>query len=177
MVEHGHDDRTASGREVGITRVYPAIRTFGADAAVPLRWLTLKGEAAYFTSSSPRTDEYVLYVVQAERQTGEWLWVAGYVGEAVTSKRAALTFAPDRGAARSVIGRGSYTIDPNRSIAFEGAVRRNGDGGYAKGEYSQAYGQHWRATATATLIGGKATDFFGQYRRNSNLEIAVRYSF
>src|SRR5204863_6509371 len=75
----------ASGREIGIRRVYPAIRTFGADAAVPLRWLTLKGEAAYFTSSSPQTDEYVLYVVQVERQAGEWLWVAGYVGEAVTA--------------------------------------------------------------------------------------------
>ncbi len=36
-------------------------------AAVPTRWLTVKGEVAYFTSRSPGTDEYVLYVVQVER--------------------------------------------------------------------------------------------------------------
>ena len=56
---------------------YPPIRTYGADAAIPLRWFTLKTEAAYFTSSSATTDEYVLYVVQLERQTGEWLFVGG----------------------------------------------------------------------------------------------------
>ena len=33
-----------------LTRVYPQLRLYGGDAAVPLRWLTVKGEAAYFTS-------------------------------------------------------------------------------------------------------------------------------
>src|SRR5262249_19943950 len=32
--------------QVEITRTYPAIRTYGGDAAVPTRWFTLKGEAA-----------------------------------------------------------------------------------------------------------------------------------
>ena len=78
--------------------------SYGADAAMPTRWFTVKGEAAYFTSSSPATDEYVLYVVQLERQTGEWVFVGGYAGEAVTERRAALTFAPDRGLTRSIVG-------------------------------------------------------------------------
>jgi hypothetical protein len=162
---------------IEVTRVYPAIRSYGGDAAVPLRWLTIKGEASYFTSSTPGTDEYVLYVVQLERQTGEWLLVGGYAGEVVTNQRASLTFAPDRGLTRSVVGRASYTIDPARSVVFESAVRQNGAGAYAKVEYSQARGAHWRTTVTGTLIRGDPGDFLGQYRRNSHAVLALRYSF
>ncbi|PYR12772.1 MAG: hypothetical protein DMG00_08280 [Acidobacteria bacterium] len=157
--------------------IYPPIRMYGADAAAPTRWFTIKAEAAYFTSSSIAADEYILYVVQIERQTGEWLLVGGYAGEAVTEPRGSLTFAPDRGLTRSVVGRASYTLDVNRSIAFEGAFRQNGDGEYAKLEYSEARGQHWRATLTAVGIGGHADDFLGQYHRNSHFTATVRYSF
>ena len=157
--------------------MYPPIRMYGTDAAVPTRWFTIKGEAAYFTSPSIAADEYVLYVVQIERQTGEWVLVGGYAGEAVTERRASLTFAPDRGLTRSIVGRASYTLDVNRSIAFEGAFRQNGDGEYAKLEYSQARGQHWRTTLTAVGIAGHADDFLGQYHRNSHVTATVRYSF
>ena len=157
--------------------IYPPIRMYGADAAAPTRWFTIKAEAAYFTSSSIAADEYILYVVQIERQTGEWVLVGGYAGEAVTERRGSLTFAPDRGLTRSVVGRASYTLDVNRSIAFEGAFRQNGDGEYAKLEYSQARGQHWRATLTTVGIGGHADDFLGQYHRNSHFTATVRYSF
>jgi hypothetical protein len=116
-------------------------------------------------------------VVQLERQTGEWVLVGGYAGEVVTADRGALAFAPDRGMARSIVGRASYTIDPRRTLALEGAVRRAGDGVYAKAEYSEARGQHWRATIGAVVIGGHADDFLGQYRRNSHVSLALRYSF
>ena len=160
-----------------IFKRYPTLRMYGIDAAVPTVWFTVKGEAAYFTTSTPATDEYVLYVLQLERQTGEWLLVGGYAGEAVTHSGGAATFAPDRGLTRSIVARASYTIDPNRSAAFEAAVRQNGRGVYVKGEYSQAHGQHWRTTITAALIRGDADDFLGQYRRNSHLAAALRYSF
>ena len=163
--------------EVGIAKVYPNRRAYGVDVAVPTGWLTIKGEAAYSTSTTPATDDYVLYVVQLERQTGEWMFVGGYAGEVVTERRAQLTFAPDRGLTKSVVGRASYTIDANRSTAFETAIRQNGDGAYVKGEYSQARGQHWRGTVTGVLIRGDAADFLGQYRRNSNVTLSVRYSF
>jgi hypothetical protein len=163
--------------EVDLTRVYPAIRSYGADTAVPTRWFTIKAETAYVTSTSPSTDEFVLYVLQLERQTGEWQLVGGYAGEVVTQRRTVLTFAPDRGLTRSLVGRASYTIDPNRSVAFEGAVRQSGDGAYTKIEYSQARGQHWRATIGGTLIRGKPGDFLGQYRRNSHVSVTLRYSF
>jgi len=163
--------------EIDVARVYPAIRSYGADAAVPLGRLTIKSEVAYFTSRTAASDEYLLYVVQLERQQGEWLFVGGYVGEIVTARRASATFAPDRGVARSIVGRASYAIDPNRSVALEGVVRQNGGGTYTKVEYSQAGGQHWRTTMTATLIRGEPDDFLGQYRRNSHLRLALRYSF
>ena len=144
---------------------------------MPMRWFTVKGEMAYVTSSSPATDEYVLYVVQVERQTGEWVFVGGYAGEAVTDRRAGLTFAPDRGMTKSVVGRASYTIDPNRSVAFETAIRQNLNGAYGRAEYSQAHGQHWRVTIAGVLIGGEPDDFLGQYRRNSHGSLVLRYSF
>jgi hypothetical protein len=160
-----------------ITRTYPSIRTYGGDAAIPTRWFTLKGEAAYFTTTSPATDEYALYVVQIERQTGEWVIVAGYAGEAVTKRRSTLDFAPDRGLTRSIVARASYTIGPTRSVAFESAVRQNGDGLYAKAEYSQARGAHWRGTISGIVFAGDANDFLGQYSHNSHLRAALRYSF
>ena len=80
-----------------ITRVFPPIRSYGADAAVPLSWLTLKAEAAYFTSPSPATDEYVLFVVRLEKQRGEWVFLGGYVGEISILERAPLSFDPNRG--------------------------------------------------------------------------------
>jgi hypothetical protein len=162
---------------VSVTQTFPAIRAYGGDAALPTRWFTLKGEAAYFTSTSPVTDEYVLYVVQLERQTGEWVIVGGYAGEAVTVRRSAFEFAPDRGMSKSIVARASYTIDTARSAAFETAVHQNGDGVYAKAEYSQARGQHWRATVSGVAIAGNSADFLGQYRRNSHVKATLRYSF
>ncbi len=82
---------------IDLTRVYPRIWMAGADAAVPLSMLTLKGEAAFFGSSDQRTDQYVQYVVQLERQSGEWFFVGGYAGEIVTTSRTSDRFAPERG--------------------------------------------------------------------------------
>jgi hypothetical protein len=165
-----------------VTRVYPGIRTAGADLALPTPWFTLKAETAYFHASSTpadsvAVDDYVLYVVQLERQSGEWVFVGGYAGEVVTQSRGSITFAPDRGLSRALVARASYTLDPTRSVAFEGAVRQDGNGLYAKAEYSQAYGQHWRTTVAGVLIRGEDEDFLGQYHRNSNATLVLRYSF
>ncbi len=170
-------DGSASSLRVVVNRVYPEIRMYGGDVAMPTRWFTIKSEGAYVTSSSSLTDEYVFFVVQLERQTGEWVIVGGYAGEAVTKKRSMLDFAPDRGMARSIVARVSYTIDSARSVAVETAVRQNGDGVYGKLEYSRASGQHWRATVTGVAIAGHSDDFLGQYHRNSHLRAAIRYSF
>jgi hypothetical protein len=161
----------------GIAKTYPNLKSYGFDFAAPTGLLTVKAEAAYATSTTRNSDNYVLYVVQLERQTGEWMFVGGYAGEVVTERRALFTFAPDRGLTRSIVGRASYTIDANRSAAIETAVRQNGQGAYVKAEYSQARGQHWRATATGALIRGDEGDFLGQYRLNSHVTISLRYSF
>jgi hypothetical protein len=160
-----------------IRTVFPRMRMYGGDAAWPLKWLTVKGEIGYFTSTDPRADQYGEYVIQVERQKGEWFFVGGYAGEFVTRPGGAVSFAPDRGLTRSFLGRASYTIDPNRSVALQGALRQNGHGLWLEAEYSQAVGQHWRATVAGNLIRGEADDFFGQFRRNSHVSLALRYSF
>ncbi len=163
-----------------VTHTFPAMRMVGGDMAWPLRWFTLKAEAGYFWTTDPATDDYGIYVVQFERQAGEWLIVGGYAGEFVTVTRSNLPAqftAFDRGLAKTFLGRASYTIDVNRSLAFEGAVRQNGRGVWVKAEYSQTVGQHWRATARTDLIGGALDDFLGQYRRNSSVRLILRYSY
>jgi hypothetical protein len=162
---------------VDVERYYPQMRMYGGDAAIPLKGVTVKAEAAYFTSATRTEDEYALYVVQVERQAGEWFFIGGYAGQVVTEHRSIFDFAPDRGLTSAFLGRAGYTIDTNRSVALETAVRQNSKGVWAKLEYSQAFGAHWRATAAFTLICGDESDFLGQYRRNSHGMLALRYSF
>jgi hypothetical protein len=162
---------------VDVQQFFPQMRMYGGDAAIPFKAVTFKAEAAYFTSSTKQAEEYGLYVLQVERQAGEWFFIGGYAGEVVTEQRPGVEFAPDRGLARAFLGHAGYTIDTNRSVALETAVRQNGRGVWTKLEYTQAFGQHWRATAGYTLIAGDASDFLGQYRRNSHALLALRYSF
>jgi hypothetical protein len=160
-----------------VTRHYPAVRSYGADAVVPLSAFALKAESAWIESRDDDTDDYGLYVLQAERQQGEWLLIGGYVGEFVTTDRAAMTFAPDRGLARSLVGRASYTIDANRSLAIESVARTNGDGWYAKADYTHGIGGHWRVTLRVAAIRGALEDYLGQYRRNSFAATETRFSY
>jgi hypothetical protein len=168
---------TVSPAVFGTVRSYAPLRMEGADAAVPLPWFTVKGEAALLTTTSKTADDVVLYVIQIERQSGELSLVGGYAGEVVTNKRSTFTFSPDRGLAHAFLVRASYTIDGNRSATVEAAVRETGDGVWVNAEYSQARGAHWRTTLAATVIAGTSADFFGQYRRNSHVLATLRYSF
>jgi hypothetical protein len=169
--------RVSPSPAITLQRYYARMRMFGADVAVPLRWFTVKSEAAYFTSSTPTADEYALYVIQLERQMGEWVFVGGYAGEVVTRSRLPFDFAPDRGLAKTFLGRASYNLDANRTVALETAVRQNAAGMYAKLEYTQSVGDHWRWTVACTLLRGRDSDFLGQYHRNSNAQLILRYSF
>lgn len=145
---------------------------------VPTPWFLIKSEAAYFASPQKGVaDEYVLYVVQLERLAGEWVFVGGYAGEAVTSQVSAASFAPDRGLTRAFLMRAGYTLDARRSVSMEAAVRQNGDGVWVRGEYSHLLTSHWRATAGVTWIYGEASDFLGKYNRNSHASLTLRYSF
>jgi hypothetical protein len=166
-----------SASAIDFVRLYPALRLYGADAAVPVRWFTVKTEAAYYTSPDKQQDEYVIYVIQFERQIRELSLVAGYAGDAVTSRTPTLQFSPELGFARAILAHAQYTIDSNRSLAADLAVRQNGQGSWLRSAYSQTLGQHWRATAGVTWIRGDPSDFLGQYHRNSFALLALRYSF
>jgi hypothetical protein len=162
---------------IDFVRTYPELRLYGADAAVPLRWFTIKAEAAYYTSPDHQQDQYVIYVVQFERQIKELSLVAGYAGDAITARTPTLQFSPELGFARAILAHAQYAIDSNRSVAVDAAVRQNGAGSWLRAEYSQAFGQHWRATAGYSWIRGDDNDFLGQYHRNSFALLALRYSF
>lgn len=157
-------------------RNYPNLEMYGADVAWQLPLVTVKGEAGYFKTTTPGAQEYLLYVIQVERQIKEWSLVGGYAGNVLTNgPENPAQFAPDRGFARSIVGRAALTIDVNRSLAVETAIRTKGS--FVRFEYSQMLGGHWRVTPGIAWIRGEMTDFLGQYKRNSYASLAVRYSF
>lgn len=162
---------------VVLTRRFPRLRSLGGALAWPLPWLTLKTDAAYVWAPDRDADEYSLYVIQVERQRGELFLVAGYAGEVVGRSRGAVAFAPDRGLARAFFGKARYTIDPNREVSLEMAVRQTLEGVWLRGEYSHAVGAHWRATLGGGLVRGASDDFIGQFRRNSFLSASWRFNF
>ena len=110
---------------VTLQRYYPQLRLYGGDAAVPLKWVTIKGEAAYFNSPGVTgSGNYALYVIQLERQIKQWSLVGGYAGEAVERAPSnPLLFDPEQGFARSFVGRADWTIDARRSFSTEAVVR------------------------------------------------------
>jgi len=169
--------RQTSPTTLDFYRVYPALRSFGGDVAIPTQLATIKGEAAYLKSPTGSVQDYVLYVIEGERQFGEWMFDGGYTGEVVTREVPGARFGPDEGVAKSFIGRISYTLGPRRSFAIEGVVRQNGDGMYGRAEYSEAIGQHWRVTMSAVGLAGDETSFLGQFHHNSNGTIALRFSY
>jgi hypothetical protein len=160
-----------------VSRTHPEVRGWGADLAATVPGVTLKAEAAWLQARDRDADDYGLWVIQAERQQGEWLAIGGYVGEWVTAERGRLRFAADRGLARSVIGRASRGFDDNSTFAIEGVARQNGDGFYLKTEYSRPWRSGVRLTFQAVAIGGADDDFLGQYRRNSLGGARARWSF
>jgi hypothetical protein len=162
---------------VAVQQTYAPLRMGGGDAAVPLRWFTVKGEAAWLSTSSTTADDVVLYVVQLERQAGELSLVGGYAGEIVTERRSFFAFSPDRGLTRAFLGRAGYTLGPTQELALEAAVRQNLDGVWVKVQYSEALDAHVRWTLAGTVIGGDERDFIGQYHRNSHVLATLRYSF
>src|SRR5262249_7899762 len=76
----------ASGMSSTITfsRMYPSLRLYGGDFAVALAPFSLKGEAAYYTSPAKQQDEYLLYVLEVERQIRDLRLTFGYAGEVIT---------------------------------------------------------------------------------------------
>src|SRR5437763_1647786 len=129
---NGYDHLPLFGAElrvpVPVYRFYPQMRMYGGDAAIPFPYVTLKAEAGYFTSKTPQSDEYLLYVVQLERQSGEWSFIGGYAGQVITEHGASLTFSPTRGSTRAFVARAGDTIDTHRRASLETGVPQNGEG-------------------------------------------------
>jgi len=106
-------------------------------------------------------------VLEVERQAGAWLIVGGYAHEVVTERRSTVSFAMDRGLARSLFARAARGLDTSRSLTLEALVRQDGRGAWARAEYSHGWGPHWRTIVTGALIRGDESDFIGRYRLNS----------
>ena len=165
-----------------VQRFYPKILSYGTDAAIPLRWLTLKTEAALIDSretsvNAPRSDTYLLWVAQLERQIRQWVIAGGYAGQTVFTNRYPIYFDPERGLTKTVLAKAVYNASAPASLTFETAIRQNGQGTWSTVEYSRQLAVHWRLIGGITVIAGAHNDFLGEYRRNSFGVFKVRYSF
>ena len=166
-----------TGQTIDIRRRYAALRTYGADLVVPLSSVAFRAELAAFDAPDADANEYVLYVLQGERQWREWLFIAGYSGEKMTNDRNIAAFSADRGLAGALLVRASYNLGGDRSFIIEAIARHNGDGVYSKAEYSRIAARNLRVALRFVAISGKVTDFLGQYRLNSFTAGHIRYNF
>lgn len=165
-----------------VQRFYPKIRTIGTDAAIPLSWFTIKTEAAFFDSretsvNAPRSDTYLLWVAQLERQVKEWVIAGGYAGQTVFDYRYPFYFDPERGLTKTVLAKAVWNASAPTNLTIETAIRQNGAGTWSTVEYSRQVATHWRVIGGITVITGNRNDFLGEYRRNSFGVLKVRYSF
>jgi hypothetical protein len=172
-----NDHVDADASRVTFSRVYPALRLYGGDLTVPLSLFTFKAEGAYYTSATKNQDEYVLYLLQLERQIHELRIMFGYAGEVVTVQGDALQYPGERGFARGLISHVLYTLDSNRALTLDTFVRQNGASSLVMPAYSQSFHEHWRATFGFAWLRGEPSDFLGQYHRNSFARAELRYSF
>ncbi len=170
-------DWQASPARITVSRIYPKIRSYGGDFAASLKWFLAKAEAAWIQDLAPNSNDYLLYVVQAERHYREWLFIGGYAGEHIGAGPQRLHFDPDRGLAKSIVARAALTVSATQNLLFELVARQNAKGFYSKLEYSRSFGDHLRATVRFVLLRGTESDFIGQYRGNSFGSFTTRYSF
>ena len=97
---------TAPGGAFVLTRVYPRIRTYGADFAVPtsLAHVERRRPRTSCRRGAPSTTTLSTSLKSSGR-SGQWLLTGGYAGEIVKSDEAPLAFDPERSLARSIIAR------------------------------------------------------------------------
>ena len=168
-------DATAS--RLTYSRIYPSLRLYGGDLTVPLSLVTFKSEGAYYTSPAKNQDQYLLYLLQLERQMREVHVILGYAGEMVTARANVFQYLGERGFARGLILHVLYALDTNRAVTLETFVRQNGASSLVSPAFSQSFREHWRATVGIAWLRGEAGDFLGQYHRNSFARVELRYSF
>jgi len=162
---------------VTFSRMYPALRLYGVDFAIPLTSFAVKGEAAYYTSPGAQQDDYLLYVLEVEKQLKDLRITIGYAGEVVTAHSEALQYSAEEGFARAAIAHAQYVLDPNRTLTLDVFVRQDGRSSLLQPGYAQSFGGHWSATMSYVWLRGEENDFLGQYHRNSFAKAELRYSF
>ena len=167
---------TAPSR-ISYARLYPSLRLYGADITVPRSLFTFKAETAYYTSSTKNQDQYVLYLLELERQVREAHITFGYAGEIVTAHGNTLPYPGERGFARGLISHVLYNLDANRALTLDVFLRHNGASSIVSPAFSQSFANNWRATVGFTWLRGEPNDFLGQYHRNSFVNAELRYNF
>jgi hypothetical protein len=162
---------------IKLRRDYPKIRMVGGDFSRATPWVLLRGEAAWFTTTTPYTDDYVQYVVEAERTQGPVTFIAGYTGEKILEDRAKNRLALDRALAHLFLGRLHWNINARNDVKAEVLARRDADIFGIRSAYSRRLGEHWRISAGYTWLRGNPETAIGRYNVNSHATAGIRYSF
>ncbi len=162
---------------IKLRRDYPKTRMAGGDVSRSTPWVLLRGETAWFTSTTPYTDDYIQYVAEAERTQGPLTFIAGYTGEKILEDRAKNRLALDRALANLFLGRVYWNINARNDVKTELLVRRDGDVFGIKASYSRQFRERWRVTAGYAWLRGDPQTAIGRYNLNSHASVSVRYSF
>jgi hypothetical protein len=157
--------------------VYPRTRSLGGDFTVPWRGVVWKAEAAYSSTPTEYTDNFVTYVVQAERLREKWQLMVGYTGTNVVETRYNTGLSVDRAFSRAFTGRASWTPRPRNTFSGEWFLQQNGKGFIGRWLYSRSLGRSLRLTGGYIRIVGAEDELIGRYEKNSHITLQCRYSF
>lgn len=162
---------------IKLRRIYPRTHMAGGGVSSVVRGVVLRGEAAWFGSPTPYTDNYIQYAVEGERTQGRITAILGYAGEALTADRAKNRLAMDRALTDVFVGRVLCRVNDRNEVSGEYLIRRLGDGYGWKAAYTRHLGNNWSVTAGGVWIGGGVENIFGNYVHNSHVLLTLRYSF
>ncbi len=178
--------------QIDLARSFRRLEAIGGDFSGAPGGNGVRGEIAFFRPEKKRSNplsfiderNYLQYALGADKHHGDWYFLGEVLGDHSFGRSESsslfqpgtLRF-PDRGFGHSLLGRVERTINPWSSFRLTTIIRLTGGGLLLQPDYQYQVAQAWKAEVGVLILGGRGSDFLGQYRDNSRLYVKLRRSF
>ena len=162
---------------VSLRREYYRVHAAGVDFASEIGPIGIRGEAAYFDQTDPLNLDHLLFIAGIDKRWGEWFAIIQYTGQKLNGRAPGALVFPDLGLRSTLICRLERTIGPAQSFEIKGALRLLDGDLVLQPVYSIALSNGWRLKLGATVFAGSESDYLGQYRDSSHINLQLLYSF
>lgn len=181
----GINDAPVSRREAdgSLTPVYNKIRVLGANAAFNTGKIGWRAEVGYQLTDGRRADHFVQYVIGMDRTFADVLGdhdlyiLLQYVGLEVTAKTQGETSGGLRQAfSNTAIGLFRYEFNDDTELELRATINPDDWDYLIELQFSHKFSDAFEAVLGATVFGGDADTFFGQFDENDRLFVHLIYT-